>query len=74
FQNKYKSCKSAKIMSDPITGMARDCRSTNMSTNSKLHTAISGLPDEQEQQKALTEMQGVYCGNRPMRISTATPK
>jgi hypothetical protein len=30
--------------------------------------------DEQDQQRALVEMQGVYCGNRPMRISTATPK
>lgn len=30
--------------------------------------------DEGDQQRALTEMQGVYCGNRPMRISTATPK
>ncbi|KAK4223932.1 hypothetical protein QBC38DRAFT_35496 [Podospora fimiseda] len=30
--------------------------------------------EEQDQQRALVEMQGVYCGNRPMRISTATPK
>jgi RNA recognition motif-containing protein len=30
--------------------------------------------DEGDQQRALNEMQGVYCGNRPMRISTATPK
>lgn len=30
--------------------------------------------DESDQQRALLEMQGVYCGNRPMRISTATPK
>lgn len=30
--------------------------------------------DEGDQQRALLEMQGVYCGNRPMRISTATPK
>jgi RNA recognition motif-containing protein len=30
--------------------------------------------DESDQQRALVEMQGVYCGNRPMRISTATPK
>ena len=29
---------------------------------------------ESDQQRALVEMQGVYCGNRPMRISTATPK
>ena len=30
--------------------------------------------EESDQQRALVEMQGVYCGNRPMRISTATPK
>ncbi|CAG8439875.1 7379_t:CDS:2 [Ambispora gerdemannii] len=30
--------------------------------------------DEAEQQRALIEMQGLFCGNRPMRISTATPK
>ena len=29
---------------------------------------------ESDQQRALSEMQRVYCGNRPMRISTATPK
>ena len=30
--------------------------------------------DERDQLNALADMQGVYCGNRPMRISTATPK
>ncbi|KAL5429374.1 hypothetical protein PMIN04_000178 [Paraphaeosphaeria minitans] len=61
FQNKYQSCKSAKIMSDPISGMSRGY-------------GFVRFTDEADQQKALTEMQGVYCGNRPMRISTATPK
>lgn len=61
FQNKYPSCKSAKIMSDPITGMSRGY-------------GFVRFTSEGEQQMALTEMQGVYCGNRPMRISTATPK
>ncbi|KAK3629291.1 hypothetical protein LTR56_018178 [Elasticomyces elasticus] len=61
FQNKYRTCKSAKIMSDPISGMSRGYGFVRFS-------------DEQEQQSALNEMQGVYCGNRPMRISTATPK
>ncbi|KAF2139989.1 uncharacterized protein K452DRAFT_310351 [Aplosporella prunicola CBS 121167] len=61
FQNKFPSCKSAKIMSDPISGMSRGYGFVRFS-------------DESEQQRALTEMQGVYCGNRPMRISTATPK
>ena len=61
FQGKYTSCKSAKIMSDPISGMSRGY-------------GFVRFADEGEQQKALQEMQGVYCGNRPMRISTATPK
>lgn len=61
FQNKYPSCKSAKIMSDPISGMSRGY-------------GFVRFTSEEDQQKALNEMQGVYCGNRPMRISTATPK
>ncbi|MBE7180051.1 MAG: hypothetical protein INR71_02390 [Terriglobus roseus] len=61
FQGKYPSCKSAKIMSDPITGLSRGYGFVRFS-------------DPSDQQRALTEMQGVYAGNRPMRISTATPK
>ena len=61
FQNRFPSCKSAKIMTDPISGMSRGYGFVRFS-------------DDGDQQRALTEMQGVYCGNRPMRISTATPK
>ncbi|KAJ6015794.1 RNA-binding protein [Penicillium herquei] len=61
FQSRFPSCKSAKIMTDPISGMSRGYGFVRFS-------------DENDQQRALTEMQGVYCGNRPMRISTATPK
>ena len=61
FQSKFNSTKSAKIMSDPISGLSRGYGFVRFS-------------DENDQSKALTEMQGVYCGNRPMRISTATPK
>ena len=61
FQSKFNSTKSAKIMSDPISGLSRGY-------------GFVRFADEADQQKALTEMQGVYCGNRPMRISTATPK
>ncbi|KAF2483501.1 hypothetical protein BDY17DRAFT_310491 [Neohortaea acidophila] len=61
FQSKFGSTKSAKIMSDPISGLSRGY-------------GFVRFADEADQQKALTEMQGVYCGNRPMRISTATPK
>jgi RNA recognition motif-containing protein len=48
-------------MSDPISGLSRGYGFVRFSS-------------EQEQQQALVDMQGVYCGNRPMRISTATPK
>lgn len=61
FQSKYKSCKSAKIMSDPMTGMSRGY-------------GFVRFGEEADQQRSLSEMQGVYCGNRPMRISQATPK
>jgi RNA recognition motif-containing protein len=61
FQSRFPSCKSAKIMTDPLSGMSRGYGFVRFS-------------DESDQQRALTEMQGVYCGNRPMRISTATPK
>lgn len=61
FQGRFASVKSAKIMTDPISGMSRGYGFVRFS-------------DEGDQQRSLTEMQGVYCGNRPMRISTATPK
>ena len=48
-------------MTDPLSGMSRGYGFVRFS-------------DESDQQRALSEMQGVYCGNRPMRISTATPK
>jgi RNA recognition motif-containing protein len=61
FQSRFPSCKSAKIMTDPISGMSRGYGFVRFSS-------------EEDQQLALSQMQGVYCGNRPMRISTATPK
>lgn len=61
FQARYASCKSAKIMTDANTGQSRGY-------------GFVRFTDEGDQQRALQDMQGVYCGNRPMRISTATPK
>ncbi|KTW32192.1 uncharacterized protein T551_00874 [Pneumocystis jirovecii RU7] len=61
FQSRYPSCKSAKIMTDLVSGMSRGYGFVRFS-------------DEVDQRRALTEMQGVYCGSRPIRISTATPK
>ncbi|KAI1819835.1 RNA-binding domain-containing protein [Xylaria intraflava] len=61
FQGRFPSCKSAKIMTDQQTGQSRGYGFVRFSS-------------EDDQQRALTEMQGVYCGNRPMRVSPATPK
>jgi RNA recognition motif-containing protein len=61
FQARFASCKSAKIMTDNQTGQSRGYGFVRFSS-------------EHDQQRALVEMQGVYCGNRPMRVSMATPK
>jgi RNA recognition motif-containing protein len=61
FRTRYPSCKSAKIICDPIYGLSRGY-------------GFVRFIDESDQQRALTEMHGVFCGNRPMRISTAHPK
>ncbi|KAJ1559276.1 hypothetical protein HK405_011288 [Cladochytrium tenue] len=61
FQSRYESCKTAKVVTDAMTGMSRGYGFVRFS-------------NEIEQQRAMTEMQGQYCGARPMRISAATPK
>ncbi|KAF2276974.1 RNA-binding domain-containing protein [Westerdykella ornata] len=61
FAQRFQSIKATKIMTDPNTGLSRGYGFVRFS-------------DEAEQKRALSEMQGVYCGNRPMRISPATPK
>lgn len=61
FQQHYPSCKSAKVVADPMTNVSRGYGFVRFS-------------DELEQQRALQEMQGQYCGYRPIRISIATPK
>ncbi|KAF9995873.1 hypothetical protein BGZ80_000367 [Entomortierella chlamydospora] len=61
FQERYMSCRSAKIMTDPTTGLSRGY-------------GFVRFADEGEQLRALHDMQGVYCGSRPIRVSMATPK
>ncbi|KAI8147567.1 hypothetical protein BJV82DRAFT_508257 [Fennellomyces sp. T-0311] len=61
FASRYRSCKSAKIMTDPRTGVSRGYGFVRFS-------------DPVEQQRALAEMQGVFVCNRPVRVSMATPK
>ncbi|KAG2222341.1 hypothetical protein INT45_009814 [Circinella minor] len=61
FRQHYASCHSAKVMTDPISGLSRGY-------------GFVRFHDLNDQQIALSEMNGVYCGNRPMRVSLATPK
>ncbi|CAO3610847.1 unnamed protein product [Cunninghamella blakesleeana] len=61
FRQRYPSCHSAKVMTDPISGASRGY-------------GFVRFHDQQEQQDALVKMNGVYCGHRPVRISLATPK
>ncbi|KAJ7712481.1 hypothetical protein B0H16DRAFT_564951 [Mycena metata] len=61
FIRPFVSCKSAKIMLDPVTGVSRGY-------------GFVRFTDEGDQQRALIEMHGLYCLSRPMRISPATAK
>ncbi|TDL29957.1 RNA-binding domain-containing protein [Rickenella mellea] len=61
FIRPFYSCKSAKIMLDPATGVSRGY-------------GFVRFTDEADQQRALIEMHGLYCLSRPMRISPATAK
>ncbi|KAF9562486.1 hypothetical protein CPC08DRAFT_634036 [Agrocybe pediades] len=61
FIRPFLSCKSAKIMLDPQTGVSRGY-------------GFVRFTDEADQQRALIEMHGLYCLSRPMRISPATAK
>ncbi|CAO3593494.1 unnamed protein product [Absidia cylindrospora] len=62
FQTRYPSCKSAKIMTDPMTGQSRGY-------------GFIRFHDRLDQQRALIEMQGfLFVNNRPIRVSLATPK
>jgi RNA recognition motif-containing protein len=61
FLQHYPSCHTAKVVTDPTTGLSRGY-------------GFVRFIDESEQKRAMHEMQGQYCGARPMRISVATPK
>ncbi|KAJ3341448.1 hypothetical protein HDU93_004849 [Gonapodya sp. JEL0774] len=61
FSSHYESVKSAKVVTDPMTNASRGY-------------GFVRFRDENEQVRALNEMQGVFCGSRAMRISMATPK
>ncbi|XP_043691134.1 polyadenylate-binding protein RBP47B'-like [Telopea speciosissima] len=61
FRVQYPSVRGAKVVTDPNTGRSKGYGFVKFS-------------DETERNRAMTEMSGVYCSTRPMRISAATPK
>lgn len=61
FAERYKSIKSAKVVTDSQTGMSR-------------RYGFVRFFSEEEMHRALVEMQGELCAGRPMRINHATPR
>jgi len=61
FRTHYGSVRGAKVVTDPNTGRSKGYGFVKFS-------------DESERNRAMSEMNGVYCSTRPMRISAATPK
>ncbi|KAJ1422001.1 RNA-binding domain superfamily [Sesbania bispinosa] len=61
FRVHYPSVRGAKVVTDPVTGRSKGYGFVKFS-------------DESQRNRAMTEMNGVYCSTRPMRISAATPK
>lgn len=72
FIRPFLSCKSAKIMLDPLTGVSRGygfVRSVPsiFMTYMRLILINSRFTDEADQQRALIEMHGLYCLSRPSK-------
>ncbi|OIW10174.1 hypothetical protein TanjilG_27925 [Lupinus angustifolius] len=61
FASRYSSIKGAKVVIDANTGRSKGY-------------GFVRFGDENEKTKAMTEMNGVYCSSRPMRVGVATPK
>lgn len=61
FRAHYPSVKGAKVVTDPSTGRSKGY-------------GFVKFANETERDRAMTEMNGMYCSTRPMRISAATPK
>nr|GEV57311.1 polyadenylate-binding protein RBP45-like isoform X1 [Tanacetum cinerariifolium] len=57
----YPSCKGAKVVTDRTTGRSKGY-------------GFVRFGDESEQMRAMTEMNGVVCSSRPMRIGPAATK
>lgn len=61
FRGSYPSVRGAKVVTDPNTGRSKGY-------------GFVKFADEMERNRAMVEMNGVYCSTRPMRISAAAPK
>ncbi|PIN12812.1 Apoptosis-promoting RNA-binding protein TIA-1/TIAR (RRM superfamily) [Handroanthus impetiginosus] len=61
FASKYPSVKAAKVVIDVNTGRSKGY-------------GFVRFEDDNERSQAMTEMNGVYCSSRPMRIGAATPR
>uniref|UniRef100_A0A7N0UGI7 RRM domain-containing protein n=2 Tax=Kalanchoe fedtschenkoi TaxID=63787 RepID=A0A7N0UGI7_KALFE len=61
FRLQYPSVRGAKVVTDPNTGRSKGY-------------GFVKFADENERNRAMSEMNGIYCSSRPMRISAATPK
>ncbi|OIV93272.1 hypothetical protein TanjilG_23113 [Lupinus angustifolius] len=61
FATRYSSIKGAKVVIDANTGRSKGY-------------GFVRFGDENEKTRAMTEMNGVYCSSRPMRVGVATPK
>ncbi|XP_059284568.1 polyadenylate-binding protein RBP47-like isoform X1 [Lycium ferocissimum] len=61
FAKKYPSVKAAKVVIDANTGRSRGY-------------GFVRFGDDNERSQAMTEMNGVFCLSRPMRIGAATPR
>lgn len=61
FASRYPSVKGAKVVIDANTGRSKGY-------------GFVRFGDDNERLRAMTEMNGVYCSSRPMRIGVATPR
>ncbi|KAK6118866.1 hypothetical protein DH2020_047386 [Rehmannia glutinosa] len=61
FSRKYPSVKAAKVVIDANTGRSKGY-------------GFVRFGDDGERSQAMTEMNGIYCSSRPMRIGAATPR
>lgn len=61
FKNHYPAVKGAKVVADRLSGRSKGY-------------GLVRFGDLNEQTRAMTEMNGVYCSSRPMRIGPAANK